>query len=352
MKPMSTKKNILICPLDWGLGHATRCIPMIHQLKSNHTVYLASSGDALALLKNEFPELKHFSLPSYKITYPVHQSMSWHMALHFPTLYASILQEKKRVKKIVAENKIDIIISDNRFGAYSKLIPSIFITHQVNIKTPHLNKWVNRINHRAIKNFTQCWIPDFENEPNLAGELSHPALNKIKTIYIGPQSRFNYSNQEKIYDITVVLSGPEPQRTILEDKLFEQLFTFENLKINFVRGVYSSNENGEVKNIKVFDHLNSFELEELMHQSKNIICRSGYSGIMDLKFIQAKILLIPTPQQTEQEYLANLHSKYKNYFVQNQNDISIEDFLKNDFILEKNKMENNIDFNKILTEIF
>jgi len=348
---MSTKRNILICPLDWGLGHATRCIPMIRALKCNHQVFIASSGGAAELLKQEFPDLKHFTLPSYKITYPVHKSMTWHMALHFPALFATIIQEKKRVKQIVEKNKIDLIISDNRFGAYSKNIPSIFITHQVNIKTPQLNKWINRLNHRAINKFTKCWIPDFEHEPSLAGELSHPALNNSKTTHIGPQSRFKNSNEEKIYDITVVLSGPEPQRTILEDILFEQLFKLENLKINLIRGIYSSDENGEVKNIKVYDHLNSMELEKLMHQSKNIICRSGYSGIMDLQFVNAKILLIPTPQQTEQEYLAKLHSKNKNYSWQNQNEIDLLEFLKNEFEMENNTFPNKTDFNQLITTI-
>jgi UDP:flavonoid glycosyltransferase YjiC (YdhE family) len=210
---MSNCKNILVAPLDWGLGHATRCIPMIRQLKSEHNVMIACSGSAAALLKNEFPDLKHFPLPSYRITYPVKRSMSWHMALHFPTLWATILQEKKAIRNVIKKNKIDLIISDNRFGAHSNEIPSVFITHQVNIKTPHLNKWVNKLNHRAIKKFSYCWIPDLEVSPGLAGELSHPPLEKIKSAYIGPQSRFRFSEEEKKFDITVVLSGPEPQRT-------------------------------------------------------------------------------------------------------------------------------------------
>jgi uncharacterized protein (TIGR00661 family) len=351
MKRMSTKKNILICPLDWGLGHATRCIPMIRQLKTNHQVFIASSGGAAELLKQEYPDLKHFSLPSYKITYPTKRSMSWHMALHFPTLMATLLQEKKVVKKIIEKNNINFIISDNRFGAHSKKIPTVFITHQINIKTPQLNKWINKLNHRFIKKFTQCWIPDYEIAPGLAGELSHPSIQNIKSIYIGPQSRFQDSTQEKIFDITVVLSGPEPQRTLLEDILFEQLFLLEDKKINLIRGIYTSNENAMVKNIHVFDHLNSTELEKILHQSKNIICRSGYSGIMDLQFINAKILLIPTPQQTEQEYLAKIVSGNNKFHSQKQSEINIEEFLNAAFTNENSKEENEIDFNNLLSEI-
>lgn len=348
---MSTKRNILICPLDWGLGHATRCIPMIRELKCSHTLFIASSGGAAELLKKEFPDLKHFAIPSYRITYPVKRSMSWHMALHFPTLVATILQEKKAIKNIIEKNNIDLVISDNRFGAHSKLIPSVFITHQVNIKTPHLNKWINKLNHRFIKKFTQCWIPDYEISPGLAGELSHPAPSNINTIYIGPQSRFQSSNQEKIFDITVVLSGPEPQRTILEDILFEQLFLLEDKKINLIRGIYSSNENAIVKNVHVFDHLNSDELEKMLHQSKNIICRSGYSGIMDLQKINAKILLIPTPQQTEQEYLAKLYLGNNKYISQNQNEINVLEFLKSDFTNENNIEQGKIDFEFLISKI-
>jgi UDP-N-acetylglucosamine transferase subunit ALG13 len=273
------------------------------------------------------------------------------MALHFPSLWATILQEKKAIRNVIKKNKIDLIISDNRFGAHSNEIPSVFITHQVNIKTPHLNKWVNKLNHRAIKKFSYCWIPDFEVSPGLAGELSHPPLEKIKSAYIGPQSRFRFSEEEKKFDITVVLSGPEPQRTILEDILFEQLFIHENLKINLVRGIYTSDEKGEVKNILVYDHLQSEELEKLLHQSKHIICRSGYSGIMDLQYMDSKILLVPTPQQTEQEYLAELHSEIKKYFVQSQDKIDVSEFLKENPLVEKENCESKTDFMLLVNEI-
>lgn len=351
MKRMSTLKNILICPLDWGLGHATRCVPIIRELRKDFQVHIASSGSAAQLLKAEFPDLKHFSLPPYRITYPVRRSMSWHMAMHLPSLMATIIQEKKRIAELVSKHGIDLIISDNRFGAYSKKIPSVFISHQINIKTPHLTNWVNRLNHRAIKRFSHCWIPDFEKFPGLAGDLSHPPANEIKTTYIGPLSRFHLEEKDKIYDVTVVLSGPEPQRTILEDILFTQLFEWENLKINVVRGVYSSHEKGEVKNIQVYDHLESGDLEKMMHQSKNIICRSGYSGIMDLEKIQANVLYIPTPQQTEQEYLASLHSKKGNARMQNQDQINLKEFLEAELDSKMNSENIPTDFNRLVKEI-
>lgn len=320
---MNEKKNILIAPLDWGLGHATRCIPIISQLKNEFNVFIASSGGAAVLLKKEFPDLKHFLLPSYKITYPVKRSMSWHMAWQMPSVYSAIVQEKKKIKEIVAKYNIHLIISDNRFGVYAKNIPSVFITHQVNIKTPYLNKWINKLNHKSIADFTECWIPDVEKFPGMAGELSHPAPEKIPIKYIGPLSRFSVSTCEKKYDITVVLSGPEPQRTLLEDILFTELFKYPDLKIKFVRGIYDSNESSDIKNIEVCDNLSSDELQNIMHASKNIICRSGYSSIMDLQFVKANVLFIPTPQQTEQEYLAKLHANKNHCYFQNQDAVDV-----------------------------
>lgn len=273
------------------------------------------------------------------------------MAMLLPSLLATIVQEKKRIAQLITDHQINLLISDNRYGAYSRRIPSIFITHQVNIKTPHLTEWVNKLNHRAIKKFSHCWIPDFEVLPGLAGELSHPPAEGIKTTYIGPLSRFKTSAAEKIFDVTVVLSGPEPQRTILEDILFAQLFELENLKINFVRGIYSANEKGEVKNIMVYDHLNSADLEKMMHQSKNIICRSGYSGIMDLEKMDANVLFIPTPQQTEQEYLASLHSEKGNVLMQKQNQVDLKKYFNLKFNSEKVNENSPTDFNRLVKEI-
>lgn len=283
--------------------------------------------------------------------------MSLHMALHLPVIYAAVLQEKKTIRKLVENHKIDLIISDNRFGCYAKNIPSVFITHQINIKTPHLSKWVNKLNQNSIKKFTQCWIPDFEPAPGLAGELSHPVPEKINAKYVGPLSRFTQQDSVKKHDLTVVLSGPEPQRTLLEDLLFKQLFELysdnkSNLKINLVRGIYTSNEKSLVKNIQVYDHLSSNELETMLHESKKIICRAGYSGIMDLQYIDAEVLLIPTPQQTEQEYLAQLHSGNGKYFSQNQNEMNVEEFLKTDMTFTRQKIENRMDFNLLVEEIF
>lgn len=340
---MKKFKNILIAPLDWGLGHATRCIPIIQQLEKEYTIFIGSSGGAADLLKKEFPQHKHLSLPSYNISYPVRRKMTLHMALQLPSIISAIAQEKKACKEIIRKHKIDLIISDNRYGLYSKIIPTIFITHQVNIKSPSFNKLINRLNHKYIQKFSACWIPDFENENNLGGELSHPPLDNHRSVYIGTQTRFHQQELEKTEDLTVVLSGPEPQRTLFEDELFKQLLLLTELKINVVRGIYKTNVNEVVNNIQVYDHLETEELENILHRSKHIICRSGYSSLMDLQMINAKILFVPTPQQTEQEYLAKLHSYRNNNFCQKQSELNILEFLKTNH--QEREMKNFSEFN-------
>jgi UDP:flavonoid glycosyltransferase YjiC (YdhE family) len=175
-------KRILIAPLNWGLGHATRCIPIINELlHQNCEVLLASDGRALNLLKKEFPTLPHFKLPSYDIHYPT-KSMILNLAYQGPKIIQTIWQEKKVIEKLIETEQIDIILSDNRFVFYSKKIKSIFITHQINIKTPisFFDQFIAIINHYLIKKFDECWIPDFENNPNLAGSLAHKTNLKKK----------------------------------------------------------------------------------------------------------------------------------------------------------------------------
>jgi uncharacterized protein (TIGR00661 family) len=351
---MISKKNILITPLDWGLGHATRCIPIINALKTDYNIIIATSGGAALLLKNEFPALKHVPLPSYNITYPVKKSLSLHMLTQMPGIISAIIQEHKAVKAAIKKYSIDLIISDNRFGTYSKNIPSVFITHQVNIKSPSLNKLINKLNHRFIHKFSSCWIPDFESAPGLAGELSHPSAILKNYQYVGPFSRSPTEKFEKEFDITVILSGPEPQRTLFEDILFKQLLEMGDLKINVVRGIYTEKENGQAKHIKVYDHLSVLELEKMLHESKHVICRAGYSSIMDLQNFDAKAMLVPTPQQTEQEYLAKMHCQNGEFYVQQQNEINVSDFLNSPEQKRKISKENKTDFsfqaNKLITE--
>jgi uncharacterized protein (TIGR00661 family) len=322
-------KRILVAPLNWGLGHATRCIPIINALLSlDYEVFLASDGRALKLLEKEFPDLRIFELPSYDIRYPT-SNMVLNVAMQGPKILQAIWKEKMAIRKIIADEKIDVIISDNRFGCYSKDVKSIFLTHQINIKTPIpiLDKFVAIFNNFLIKKFDECWIPDFKDEPNLAGNLSHDfELKKVR--YIGSLSRMTFFQKPKKYDVITILSGPEPQRTRLENIILKQAKE-SDLKFLIVQGKTESEEKiSKNENIKIVPFLTSKELNSAIMESKIVICRSGYSSIMDLVNLKKKAFLIPTPDQTEQEFLAKRLFQKGIFYYQNQKNFNLQIGLK------------------------
>lgn len=321
------KKRVLIAPLDWGLGHATRCIPIIEELlKRNHEVLIASSGSALKLLRKEFPVLEFFALPAYKIQYPREGSFIFSIALQTPRILSVISSEHRRVQKIVRDNKIDLILSDNRYGCWSDEIPSIFISHQLNLQVTDgwrlLKPIVDTLHNSMIKKFDQCWIPD-DPKLNLAGALTKN--DKLKVKHIGVLSRFKKESIELKYDLAIVLSGPEPQRTMLEEIIFDQIED-QLIKIIVVRGVVEGLGNWKEEgngDLVIANFLYGKRLEEIMNQSKLIISRSGYSTIMDLARLGKKAILIPTPGQTEQEYLAAQMKSRNIFYSVNQNSFDL-----------------------------
>jgi uncharacterized protein (TIGR00661 family) len=329
MKP----KRILIAPLDWGLGHATRCIPVIEQLLQHGCeVVIAGSGRSLTLLKIEFPQLTFEELPPYDPEYPATGSMIFAMMRQLPKFRKTIKDEQKIIERVVKARNIDIVISDNRFGCWSRNAVNIFITHQLNIAMPLgwglLGLFVNRVNHHLIKKFHACWIPDVEGEDNLSGKLSEAGSMNVK--FVGMLSRFNGDLNLKFdvkFDILAILSGPEPQRTILEDKLTQQISTTA-LKALIVRGIPGSSCRTFAEPIEVIDFLTASELEHAIRQSKMIVARSGYSTIMDLAMLGKRALFVPTPGQTEQAYLATQMKVKRIAYFAPQDEFNITEALK------------------------
>jgi len=323
-----TNKRILICPLDWGLGHATRCIPIIRLLMMKKAeVIIASDGRALQLLKREFPTLEFIQFKGYEINYPDSGSMVWKMLFSIPKILRGIRKEHTYLKRIIKYKNIDIVISDNRFGLWNKDIKTIFITHQLIIKSPFAENILHKINLYYVNKYNECWIPDVEDEPNLSGDLSHKYSLPKNAFFIGALSRFdkNIEDNKSEYKHTVlgILSGPEPQRSILEKLITEQLIT-NNISALIVCGkteeIYSERMIGKVK---IVPYINSSEIKEAIIQSKIIVARSGYSTIMDLSALCKNAIFIPTPGQTEQEYLAKTLQKkgIANYQTQKEFDI-------------------------------
>jgi uncharacterized protein (TIGR00661 family) len=299
-------KNILVAPLNWGLGHATRCIPIIKALEINgYNPILASDGVALEILKKEFPHLQALELPSYHIEYPKNGVFfKLKMFANSPKMIQAIISEKKAIKKWTQQYQLSGIISDNRLGVRNKKIPSVFITHQLKVITGNTTWFTSKMHQYIIKKFDQCWVPDVDTIPNLTGVLGHleKKLDDIK--YIGPLSRFHKKEQEKKYALMVILSGPEPQRTLLEEKLTEKIQSFPG-KIVFIKGKIEAQQTTTVaNNITFYNYMNTCQLETTFNESEMVLCRSGYTTIMDLAQLEKKAFFIPTSGQYEQEYLA------------------------------------------------
>jgi len=305
-------KRVLIAPLDWGLGHASRCIPVIKKLLQIGAVpIIATSGRPLTFLKKEFPGEQFLELPAYDLNY-FSTNMYLNLAIQSPKILKAIQQERKKVKKWISQYKIDAIISDNRFGCLDPRVKNVFITHQLNIIMPGkmpgffkhlLSGLANRVNHRYIGKFDECWVPDEEGDVNLSGILSHPApLPNVQ--YTGILSRIKTLKQPLKYDIMVLLSGPEPQRSKLEQGLIRQLTGLKK-RILLVQGVPEKSERFTLgDHFEVLPFLTSADLNQALAQSELVICRSGYSTLMDLAPLGKKAILIPTPGQSEQKYLA------------------------------------------------
>jgi uncharacterized protein (TIGR00661 family) len=314
--------RVLVAPLDWGLGHATRCIPIVRELQAQGCdVFLAGSGDSILLLSKEFPQLKCFNLPGYEPRYPINgKLMPWRMAVQIPKFFKTISAEHKETERLVCEQRIDFVISDNRYGCWSDTAPSVFITHQSNILMPKRFGWmsaaVRKINEGYMRKFSECWIPDYPRERSLAGKLAEfgSVKQSLKIKHVGPLSRFESSeSQPEQYDVLAIFSGPEPQRSLLEDIVYPQL---KNSGLNYfvVRGKITDKSVND--DSRVVNYLNSTELQKQICLSKVIIARSGYSTIMDMAALGKKVIFIPTPGQTEQEYLvASLNEKNIAYSV-------------------------------------
>ncbi len=315
------KLRVLVAPLDWGLGHTTRCIPIISELLKNDVeVIIAGNENQQVLLKQEFPHCTYIYLEGYNVKYAASaRKLFFKMLMQIPRILSAMSKENKWLKKTIKDYQIDAVISDNRYGLYHKKTPSVFITHQLLIKNPlgsFVEKFLQKINYRQINRFHQCWIPDFEDHPNLAGDLSHPQkIPKIPTYYIGPLTRMK--KLETSIDnnhLLIILSGPEPQRTVFENLIFEQINSFPETA-TIVRGLPSEMEGlpKTAVNINIYNHLDSYHLNKEMCKAAFVFCRSGYSSVMDIHAVGAKSVLVPTPGQTEQEYLA--HYLMKNHFA-------------------------------------
>lgn len=321
--------RILICPLDWGLGHASRCIPIIERmLNANLTVMVASSGSALSLLQKRFPNLVFFELPSYGIRYPTKYA-SLNFLLFSPKVIYACIREYFLVSRIIKQHQIQILISDNRLACWSRQVPSFYLSHQ--LQFAFRQKWINQaaawLHYFWYKNYDQIWIPDLPPPRSMAGKLAQ-AFRPITVRYLGLLSQLKKQNAQIKYEAIIILSGPEPQRSILE-KIIRQQLQFITGEFLMVLGlpestIQASSEGG----LQVVNFLGPKELSKKIAQSKIVICRSGYSSIMDMIHLQQAAILIPTPGQPEQEYLAQYHAQNALFRIAKQDNFKLDQLLQ------------------------
>lgn len=307
--------RVFVSPLDWGLGHAARCVPIIQYLTQKKIeVVIGSEGRHLLFLKEHCPEAEFINFPGYQISYSSILPVGLKVLLQVPKMLTAIKREHTLLSEIIKSKNIDAVISDNRYGLWNEEIPSVIITHQLNIQAAAGKKLFSTITQNYIRHFDECWIPDYEGEENLSGVLSHPIPRGINGKYMGPLSRFEpYKDVTKknTYDLLAILSGPEPQRNKLEKLLLKELEKLPNVRAIIIQGLPGNKpkESG-LKNVEIVPHLSDNELQDKINSSNILLSRPGYSTIMDIVTIGwRKAIFIPTPGQTEQEYLGKLMEK-------------------------------------------
>ena len=322
--------KILVAPLNWGLGHASRCVPLVHRfLEEGHEVILGGDGESLTLLRKHFPKLRYVYLAPLSLRYSKGHRQVGAVLRALPKLVGWAMKDHAILKAVLKEEHIDRVVSDNRFGLYSSQTECIYMTHQLHIMLPKGWKWLEplaaRLHARIYTRYNKVWVPDYkEAEHNLSGELGH-IVNPAATIeYIGPLSRFDRrirSNRNTLntlntlnYEVVTVLSGLEPQRTMLEKELLARYQDTER-SVLIVQGLVNRpNTRIQRGRIRIVPHMDDAELAAALMGARHIIARSGYSTIMDLNALglldakrvdqSVQIELIPTPGQPEQEYLA------------------------------------------------
>lgn len=327
--------KILFGVFDWGLGHATRDYLIIEELlRRENKVDIISTGRALKVLRKRFGKrCRYFDVPSIHPPYTKSRFFTISFIKNIPKMSSTLKKARKITEKIIGNGKYDKIISDCRYDVYDTKENSYLINHQVRFKSLPVAQVITEFwLAKRMNKYRYILVPDFEEE-NLTGKLSHNLrfVKKSKIRYVGILSHIKMTEIKKDIDYFISLSGPEPQRTILEEKVISQC---KKLKGKIVIAAANPERNDEIiKNnnvrIEIFGFLESKKQQEFMNRAKFVITRSGYTTVMELCELGVKkALLIPTPGQTEQEYLADLYEKRSQFHHVSQNKLNLEDDIK------------------------
>ena len=328
--------RILVAPLDWGLGHAARCIPIIKELiQQEAEVIVFGSPHLLNYIKKHFPHLEQIRSNEQEIHYAKHLPAWLKILLQANKINKNIKLEYTNLQSLIKTHQIDGVISDNRYGLNSKLIPCVFITHQLNPRVPRAFGFLRKlIQHKVTawaSHFEEIWIPDLSGSHSLSADLSIAKSKNSQHKHLGILSRFSSDQivQSKPNGYLAIISGPEPQRTIF----FQELLRIEkslSLGMTFIIDKLPEEvSSDETRNMRILVQPNDHEFLKEISNAQQIVCRSGYSSLMDLIRLKRTALFIPTPGQTEQEYLASISRKW-GFGFRKQSDLkeikSIEDW--------------------------
>lgn len=328
--------RILVAPLDWGLGHAARCIPVIKELiQQEADVIVYGSPHVLNYLQKQFPNLEQIQSNEQEIHYSKHLPAWLKILLQNNKINKNIKLEYTNLQSLIKTRQIDGVISDNRYGLNSQLIPCVFITHQLNPRVPRAFTFLRKlIQHKVTawtSHYDEIWIPDLEGTHSLSLDLTFSASKNPPQKHFGILSRFTFENNVKVSQngYLAIISGPEPQRTIF----FQELLRIRNslsLGMTFIIDKIPEEVSSDLtRNMRILVQPNDDEFLQEISNAKHIVCRSGYSSLMDLIRLKRTALFIPTPGQTEQEYLASISQKW-GFGFKKQSDLksinSIEDW--------------------------
>lgn len=320
-------KHLLFAVLDWGLGHATRSLPLINILvEQGYRITMASCPRVLGFLHSHFPQAAQLELPSYNVQYRWN-NMAMNVAMKAPDLIQALEEERNIIRELHEKTPFNAIISDARYGCFMPTVPSFFITHQVRIKARKklTDTMANKVHRQWMKNFDEIWVPDVAQLPGIGGELSHAAMEQ-RRFYLGPTSRFQlpiHKDENPTYDWLFLLSGPEPARSQLEQQLLYLAHSHPDQKFVMIRAhdTNRSESTPSDDHVHIMDYTNSKHLETLVRQSRQVLCRSGYSTLMDLSAWQTSAVLVPTPGQPEQLYLADHISRHYHWPISMQSEL-------------------------------
>jgi len=318
--PDSRKKRVFIAPLNWGLGHATRLLPLINYLLAkNYKIYIGASGRSKEVLQQEVSQCTFFDFPEYPIKYPQSRFfVTRFMLIIFPQMLLAMKNEQKKLRILHKKYQFDLIISDNRFSLALTGVKSLLVSHQLRYKLPwpiQKMEWLPEyFNYSHFRKYDRIIVPDTDENKTLTGDLSHNMrylpYNKLYYLGIMTTVEMDISEDEENIDYLVLISGPEPQRTKFEKIVINQVKSLQG-RVVVALGKPEKNYKIRMGNSVIYSYLNRNKISKYLGRAKFIVSRPGYTTVMEMIESGKRGLFIPTPGQIEQVYLAK-------YFMDNK----------------------------------